>query len=82
MNEDRYLIQTLSEDLLLFAIFDGHGGATAVDFVKDNLESHLKFWLNKTDDLYSVLQHSFIDINNVLTRNLSYYNLGEETTVF
>jgi len=71
------VISRLAEDLLCFAIFDGHGGSTAVDFVHKNIEHHLKFWLARTKDLTVVLNRSFIDVNNVLARHIMYYDLSK-----
>ena len=69
-NEDRICIQELRPNLLYVAIFDGHAGAMAVDFVHENLEHHLNFWLEREHDLQIVLRNAFVDLNNKLTRYL------------
>lgn len=76
-NEDRFIISRLADDLLCFAVFDGHGGSTAVDFVHKNLEHHLNFWLARTKDLKVVLKRSFIDVNNLLARHITFYDLSK-----
>lgn len=75
VNEDRYAVEELSDDLLYFAIFDGHGGATAVDFVHMFITHNIKFWLQKTSNLSEVLSNSFIDVNNLLTRHIALYDI-------
>ncbi|XP_053399739.1 protein phosphatase 1K, mitochondrial-like [Mercenaria mercenaria] len=74
VNEDRFSIEQISDDLLYFAIFDGHGGATAVDFVQAYIQHHISHWLSRTTDLSEVLRNSFIDVNNLLTRHLFFFN--------
>lgn len=86
VNEDRYSIEQISHNLLYFAIFDGHGGATAVDFVQTYIQHHISFWLSRTSNLSEVLRNSFIDVNNMLTRHLtsngdSEFNTGTTATV-
>lgn len=75
VNEDRFAIEQLSENLLYFAIFDGHGGATAVEFVHAFMKHSIQFWLKKTSNLSDVLRNSFTDINNLLSRHIALYNL-------
>lgn len=75
VNEDRFTTQALSEDLLYFAIFDGHGGSQAVDHVHVSMINSIKFWLTQTHDLDIVLKQSFIDVNNLLARQIFYHNL-------
>lgn len=77
VNEDRYSIAQISDDLLYFAIFDGHSGATAVEFVQAFMQHHISYWLQRTAHLSDVLRNSFIDVNNLLTRHLSSYNEGK-----
>ena len=50
-NEDSYKLVELEPDLYYFAVFDGHGGSAAVDFVSEHLHecvkhfySHDKIW--------------------------------------
>lgn len=76
VNEDRFSIEQISDDLLYFAIFDGHGGDTAVNFVQKFMLRHIGYWLTKTSNLSEVLQNSFIEVNNLLTRHIVTYDIG------
>ncbi|XP_077999277.1 protein phosphatase Mn(2+)-dependent 1K-like [Glandiceps talaboti] len=88
VNEDRVRITELVPDLLYFAIFDGHAGSLAADYSAVHLEKHIKFWLDREEDLEKVLEQSFIDLNNALTRHIhyeygdsEYYSTGTTATV-
>lgn len=41
-NEDRYQVSQMTNDILYFAVFDGHGGAQAADFCHKYMEQHIK----------------------------------------
>lgn len=41
-NEDRFDYAQLTEDVLYFAVYDGHGGAAAADFCAKNMERYIK----------------------------------------
>lgn len=77
VNEDRYFMEKISPTLLCFAVFDGHGGSVVSDFVSKNIIDHIKFWLLKEQDLSLVLKQTFIDVNNMLARNLFFYSLDK-----
>lgn len=81
VNEDRFSVQELNPNLLYFGIFDGHGGPIAADFVNNHIVDHLKFWLAKSSSLFEVLQNSFTDINNVLTRHIVHYDLEKPEVI-
>lgn len=76
-NEDRLIKTQLSDNLLMFGVFDGHCGDLASEFTCVSISDHINFWLQKTRDLKEVLTHSFTDINNALTRHLRYYHMSE-----
>ncbi|XP_062618350.1 protein phosphatase 1K, mitochondrial-like [Saccostrea cucullata] len=76
VNEDRYIVEKISPEILCFGIFDGHGGDLASEYVSQNLPYFIKHWLRQTDDLNEVLTQSFLDINNMLTRHLNFYYIG------
>ncbi|KAH3843448.1 protein phosphatase 1K, mitochondrial-like [Dreissena polymorpha] len=71
-NQDRFIVKKLTENILCFAIFDGHGGSAAVDFVHQNIEHHLLYWLNRTDKLSDVLHNTFADVNDLLSEHLAF----------
>jgi len=73
-NEDRTLARFLAPNLLMFGIFDGHGGREAADYVVDHLPGHITYWLESGEsDLSVVLRRSFIDVNNGFTRLLHHH---------
>ena len=71
-------MEKISPKLLCFAVFDGHGGSVVSDFASKTIIDHIKFWLLKEDDLGVVLRQTFIDVNNMLARNLLFYSLGKK----
>ena len=71
-NEDRFIVKELQENLVMFAIFDGHGGSKAVEFVHQNIENHIRYWLKQTDSLREVLRKTFTDVNNMLSKHLAF----------
>lgn len=75
VNEDRYVVERLTPEILCFGIFDGHGGELAADFVSTNIIHFIRHWLGRTEDLNRVLKHAYIDINNMLTRHMNFYCL-------
>ncbi|KAK3083322.1 hypothetical protein FSP39_019442 [Pinctada imbricata] len=77
-NEDRFIVSQLSKQVLVFGIFDGHGGQLAAEYVSNHMTDHLTYWLQRSNDLQEILWNSFIDINNMLTRHLNYYSIGSE----
>ncbi|XP_071510606.1 protein phosphatase Mn(2+)-dependent 1K-like [Diadema antillarum] len=88
VNEDRICIKELWANLLYVAVFDGHAGSMAVDFVHQQLEHHLNFWLEREHSLQVVLHNAFIDLNNKLTKYLhlhypesDYEHTGSTATV-
>jgi hypothetical protein len=75
-NEDRTVTQVLAPNLLMFGIFDGHGGQEAVDYVVDHLPGHVAYWLeNGETDLTVILRRSFLDVNNGFTRLLYHHHV-------
>lgn len=72
LNEDRYVVEELSPNLLYLGMFDGHSGTEAVDFVSQRMKKAITFWLTQTDNLEHVIEQSFIDINNLLARHLNF----------
>ncbi|XP_059144557.1 protein phosphatase 1K, mitochondrial-like [Physella acuta] len=79
VNEDRWVVEELTAELLYFGIFDGHGGSYAAQFVSDHLADHLSFWMSQTDDLMTVFKNSFCDLHNLLARHLVFYYIDDDT---
>lgn len=40
-NEDRFQVSPLTENVLYFAVFDGHGGSEAADFCKKYMDKYI-----------------------------------------
>ena len=80
-NEDRTVVCMLEPDLLMFGIFDGHGGREAADYVVEHLPGHIIYWLeNGETDLGVILRRSFIDVNNGFTRLLHHHHSSGMTS--
>ena len=71
------LLEELLPELLYFGIFDGHGGSYAAEYLSEHLSDHLNFWRTQTHDLTKVLRNSFCDAQNLLSRHLAFYHIGE-----
>ncbi|XP_055959197.1 protein phosphatase 1K, mitochondrial [Patella vulgata] len=78
-NEDRFVTKELIPGLHYFAIFDGHGGPFAVDYISSHLEDHLRYWTTKTTSLADVIEKSFLNINNMLCRHVNHYYIDTDT---
>jgi len=72
VNEDRTIAIELAPNLLLFGIFDGHGGPEAVDYVVENLPGHVKRLLDDDNDLKTVLRQAYLDVNDGFTKDIHY----------
>jgi len=70
-NEDRTIVMELASNLLMFGIFDGHGGPEAVDYVVEHLPGHVKCLLNDNNDLSAVLQQAYLDVNDGFTKDIN-----------
>ncbi|KPP75448.1 protein phosphatase 1K, mitochondrial-like [Scleropages formosus] len=77
-NEDRFAISRLSEDVLLFAIFDGHGGDSAAEFCSKKLPYLIQRNLIQESELESVLKKSFIQIDSYFLESISTTEEEEE----
>jgi len=69
-NEDRTIAVELAPNLLMFGIFDGHGGPEAVDYIIEHLPEHVKNLLNENSDLTAVLQQAYLDMNDGFTKDI------------
>ena len=79
LNEDRYYVGRLRDDLVMFAIFDGHGGAEAAEFVQEHMPKKILHLLEQEDDkdLPRTLRQAFIEVNDDFCRYITYRSLGE-----
>ena len=76
-NEDRALLCEVKPGLLMFGVFDGHGGNTAAQYTQDHLIDHVTFWIERGErNMEKVLKNAFIDLNNIFTRSLYQKQIG------
>lgn len=73
-NEDRLRVARIHDNLLYFAVFDGHGGPHAADFCYTFMEKFIRDALEEDDDLERVLTRAFLDADQALHKHLSYFN--------
>ncbi|XP_042371273.1 protein phosphatase 1K, mitochondrial-like, partial [Plectropomus leopardus] len=73
-NEDRLRIARIHDNLLYFAVFDGHGGPHAADYCHTFMEKFIRDALEDDDDLERVLKKAFLDVDKALHTHLSYFN--------
>ncbi|KAM7376943.1 hypothetical protein PAMA_013632 [Pampus argenteus] len=81
-NEDRLRVARIHDNLLYFAVFDGHGGPHAADYCYTFMEKFIRDALEEEDDLEDVLKKAFLDADGALHKHLSYFNnTGTTATV-
>ncbi|XP_033465403.1 protein phosphatase Mn(2+)-dependent 1K [Epinephelus lanceolatus] len=73
-NEDRLRVARIHDNLLYFAVFDGHGGPHAADYCYTFMEKFIRDALEDDDDLEKVLKKAFLDVDKALHTHLSYFN--------
>uniref|UniRef100_A0A667Z1B2 Protein phosphatase, Mg2+/Mn2+ dependent 1K n=1 Tax=Myripristis murdjan TaxID=586833 RepID=A0A667Z1B2_9TELE len=72
-NEDRLRVARIHDNLLYFAVFDGHGGPHAADYCYTFMEKHIRDALEEEEDLERVLTKAFLDADKALHTHLSYF---------
>ncbi|XP_044040078.1 protein phosphatase 1K, mitochondrial-like isoform X1 [Siniperca chuatsi] len=73
-NEDRLRVARIHDNLLYFAVFDGHGGPHAADYCYTFMEKFIRDALEEEEDLEKVLKKAFLDADKALHTHLSYFN--------
>ncbi|XP_072261616.1 protein phosphatase Mn(2+)-dependent 1K [Pyxicephalus adspersus] len=68
-NEDRFNYAKLTDDVLYFAVYDGHGGAGAADFCNRFMAKKIKEFLKEEEDLEKVLTKAFLEIDKAFARH-------------
>ena len=66
VNEDSFKLVELQPDLHYYAVFDGHGGSVAVDFVSDHLHECITHFYSRDKNIESVLIDAFAKCNSDL----------------
>ncbi|XP_056155978.1 protein phosphatase 1K, mitochondrial-like [Lampris incognitus] len=79
-NEDRLRVARIHDNLLYFAVFDGHGGPHAADYCYIFMEKHIRDALEEEEDLEKVLTKAFLDTEQALHTHLRYVENGETYT--
>ncbi|XP_067118068.1 protein phosphatase Mn(2+)-dependent 1K, partial [Osmerus mordax] len=92
-NEDRLLMGRLHDNVLYFAVFDGHGGHHAAEYCHTHLrqssgthtpggspQAVLRDGLEEEDDLEKVLIKTFLELDKALYTHLSYYGNASSLT--
>ncbi|TSK22498.1 Protein phosphatase 1K, mitochondrial [Bagarius yarrelli] len=69
-NEDRYQVSQLTDDIIYFAVFDGHGGAQAADYCHKYMEQHIKELAATQNNLEVVLKNAFLNVDKELEKHL------------
>lgn len=67
-NEDRFDFAQLTEEVLYFAVYDGHGGPAAADFCHTHMEQCIMDLLPKEKNLETVLTLAFLEIDKAFER--------------
>ncbi|XP_023562593.1 protein phosphatase 1K, mitochondrial isoform X1 [Octodon degus] len=62
-NEDRFDFAQLTEEVLYFAVYDGHGGPAAADFCHTHMKKCITDLLPKEKNLETVLTMAFLEID-------------------
>ncbi|KAA0721989.1 Protein phosphatase 1K, mitochondrial [Triplophysa tibetana] len=71
-NEDRYQLSHMTDNIMYFAVFDGHGGAEAADFCHKHMEHYIKKIAEEEDNLEFVLTKAFLEVDKALARHLHF----------
>lgn len=67
-NEDNFQLVELEPDLYYFAVFDGHGGSVAVDFVSEHLHGCVRHYYSYDKDMEKLLIKAFTKCNEDLEK--------------
>ncbi|OWK06867.1 PPM1K [Cervus elaphus hippelaphus] len=68
-NEDRFGFAQLTNEVLYFAVYDGHGGPAAADFCHTHMEKCILDLLPKEENLETVLTLAFLEIDKTFARH-------------
>uniref|UniRef100_G3PZ43 protein-serine/threonine phosphatase n=1 Tax=Gasterosteus aculeatus TaxID=69293 RepID=G3PZ43_GASAC len=86
-NEDRFQVSQMTDSILYFAVFDGHGGPGAADFCEKYMEKFIKDLVAEESNLEVVLTKAFLEIDKAFARHLHFCpkdprtNTGTTSTV-
>ncbi|XP_069545410.1 protein phosphatase Mn(2+)-dependent 1K isoform X3 [Brachyistius frenatus] len=86
-NEDRFQVSQMTDSILYFAVFDGHGGPEAADFCEKYMEKTIMNLVAEEDNLELVLTKAFLEVDKALAKHLHFspsvagINAGTTATV-
>ncbi|XP_035494035.1 protein phosphatase 1K, mitochondrial [Scophthalmus maximus] len=86
-NEDRFQVSQMNDNILYFAVFDGHGGPEAADFCEKYMEKFIKDLLVEESNLELVISKAFLEVDKALMKHLHFspsvpaINAGTTATV-
>lgn len=86
-NEDRFDYAQVTEDVLYFAVYDGHGGVAAADFCNKYMQKYIQQFLSEEQNMEIVLMKAFLEIDKAyagharLSADASLLNAGTTATV-
>nr|XP_006630016.1 PREDICTED: protein phosphatase 1K, mitochondrial isoform X1 [Lepisosteus oculatus] len=69
-NEDRFQVSQMTENVLYFAVYDGHGGPVAADFCNKFMEKYIQDLVAEEENLEVVLAKAFLEIDKALARHV------------
>uniref|UniRef100_A0A1A8SKK8 Protein phosphatase 1K (PP2C domain containing) n=1 Tax=Nothobranchius rachovii TaxID=451742 RepID=A0A1A8SKK8_9TELE len=71
-NEDRFKVSQMTDSILYFAVFDGHGGPEAADFCEKYMEKFIKDLVAKEENLELVLTNAFLEVDKAFAQHLHF----------
>nr|6AK7_A Chain A, Protein phosphatase 1K, mitochondrial [Homo sapiens] len=77
-NEDRFDFAQLTDEVLYFAVYDGHGGPAAADFCHTHMEKCIMDLLPKEANLETLLTLAFLEIDKAFS---SHARLSADATL-
>ncbi|XP_008289841.1 protein phosphatase Mn(2+)-dependent 1K [Stegastes partitus] len=86
-NEDRFQVSQMTDNILYFAVFDGHGGPEAADFCEKYMQKFITDLVAEEDNLELVLTKAFLEVDKSLVKHLHFspsvagMNAGTTATV-
>ncbi|KAM4052354.1 protein phosphatase Mn(2+)-dependent 1K [Anomaloglossus baeobatrachus] len=86
-NEDRFTFSQINDEVLYFAVYDGHGGAGAADFCNQYMAQYITDILAQEKDMEKVLIKAFLEIDKEFAKmarvhpNATVMNSGSTATV-
>ncbi|XP_069781834.1 protein phosphatase Mn(2+)-dependent 1K isoform X1 [Narcine bancroftii] len=69
-NEDRFNIGMLTDNVMYFAVYDGHGGTAAADFCDKYMAKYIAKCLSQEEDLEIVLTQAFYETDQEFARQV------------